>query len=62
MLQLFSHIYDGRHVELPFVEFRTIRDLTVEQDRPAPITLDGDLDTSQTASIEVLPAALRLFA
>jgi YegS/Rv2252/BmrU family lipid kinase len=62
MLQLFSRIYDGRHVELPFVEVRTVCNLTVEQDRPAPITLDGDLGTSQRASIEVLPAALRLFA
>ncbi len=62
MLQLYSRIHDGRHVHLPFVEFRTVRQLTVEQDQPGPLTLDGDLYAARTATIEVLPAALRLFA
>ena len=62
MLQLFSRIYDGSHVHLPFVEFRTVRHLTVEQNQPGSLTLDGELYAARTATIEVLPAALRLFA
>ena len=62
MLQLFHHIYDGRHIDLPFVEFWTVSRLTVEQDRAGPLTLDGDLFTAQAVTLEVLPSALRLFA
>jgi diacylglycerol kinase (ATP) len=62
MLQLFSRIYSGRHVELPFVEFRRVRRLTVERNQAGPLMLDGDLLTARSASVEVLPSALRIFA
>ena len=62
MLQLFSRVFDGSHVELPFVEYRQISSLELSSPGHEPLNIDGELKGHLPIRVEMLPAALRIFA
>jgi len=53
-------IQKGRHLQLPFVKCRRIRELTVESDAPLLFHMDGEAHTADRLQVSVLPAALRI--
>ncbi len=62
MLQLFSRIFDGTHVDLPFVEYRLVGTLELSSPGCEPLNLDGELKRHLPIRVEMVPAALRIFA
>lgn len=62
MLELFQRIDDGSHAGLPFVEWRTASRLSIAAGQAGPVTLDGDVRIARSISIEMLPAAVQVFA
>jgi YegS/Rv2252/BmrU family lipid kinase len=57
---LLPRLFKGTHVELPEVHVMRTRTLRVESDRPFVIYADGDPIGRTPATIEVLPAALKV--
>jgi YegS/Rv2252/BmrU family lipid kinase len=62
MLQLFRRVYDGSHLALPFVEHHQVRTLSLQSPGCEQLNIDGELKGHLPIGVEVLPAALRLFA
>ncbi|MGI8978818.1 MAG: diacylglycerol/lipid kinase family protein [Pirellulaceae bacterium] len=62
MLQLFRRVFDGSHVDLPFVEYRQVATLELSSPGCEPLNLDGELKRNLPIRVEIVPAALRLFA
>jgi diacylglycerol kinase (ATP) len=62
MLQLFSRVFDGSHVDLPFVEYRQVAALELSSAEREPLNIDGELKRNLPIRVEVIPAALRIFA
>ena len=53
-------VFKGTHVELPEVHVMRTRRVRVETDRPFDVYADGDPIGRTPATIEVLPAAIRV--
>jgi diacylglycerol kinase (ATP) len=62
MLQLFSRVFDGSHVDLPFVEYRQVTTLELSSPGCEPLNIDGELKRNLPIRVEMVPAALRIFA
>ncbi len=62
MLELFSRVFDGSHVDLPFVEYRQVGALELSSPGCERLNLDGELKRNLPIRVEMVPAALRLFA
>ena len=62
MLQLFSRVFDGSHVNLPFVEYRQVTMMELSSPGCEPLNIDGELKRNLPIRVEMVPAALRLFA
>jgi diacylglycerol kinase (ATP) len=62
MLQLFSRVFDGSHVSMPCVEYRQVSTLELSSPGREPLNIDGELKRNLPVRVEMLPAALRLFA
>jgi YegS/Rv2252/BmrU family lipid kinase len=62
MLQLFSRVYGGTHVELPFVEYHQVAKLELSSPGKEPLNIDGELKGHLPIRVEMLPAPLRIFA
>jgi YegS/Rv2252/BmrU family lipid kinase len=62
MLQLFSRVFDGSHVNLPFVEYRQVTTLELSSPGCEPLNIDGELKRNLPIRVEMVPAALRIFA
>jgi diacylglycerol kinase (ATP) len=50
----------GRHLDLPFVQCRRVRELTIEDEIPLCYHMDGDVQEARYLQIAVLPAAVRI--
>lgn len=50
----------GRHLELPFIRCRRIREMTIEGDKPLCFHMDGDVQAAGSLRISVLPGAVRI--
>ena len=61
MLQLFSRVFDGSHVEMPCVEYRQVSRLELSSPGREPLNIDGELKRRLPIRVEMVPAALRLF-
>jgi YegS/Rv2252/BmrU family lipid kinase len=59
MAKLFSRVFSGTHIGLPFVEYRQVRSFAVSE-AGGPLNLDGELAGSAPFSAAAVPAALRL--
>jgi YegS/Rv2252/BmrU family lipid kinase len=62
MLQLFSRVHAGTHLDLPFVEYRQVGRMELSSPGCEPLNLDGELKRHLPIRVEVVPAALRIFA
>jgi diacylglycerol kinase (ATP) len=62
MLRLLSRVFDGSHISMSCVEHHRVRTLAIEPEGRGPLILDGELLGSTPVAVEVLPAALRVFA
>ena len=62
MLELFSRVFDGSHVDLPFVEYRQVGALELSSPGREPLNLDGELKRNLPIRVEMVPAGLRIFA
>jgi len=64
LLKMFQLVKTGSHLELPFVEYHQVSRMIVRSAQPVYVNLDGDLTTEacQEFHLEVLPAALTVFA
>ena len=62
MLQLFSRVFDGSHVDLPFVEYRQVATLELSSLGCEPLNIDGELKRHLPIRVQMVPAALRIFA
>ena len=59
MIQFFQRVFDGSHLQLPFVEFRQVRKLQIDADA-SPLNLDGEVEGASPFIAEVIPQALRV--
>lgn len=59
MLQVFRRVFNGSHVELPFVEYRQVRSFAIEA-AEAALNLDGEVKCSSPFAAEVIPQAIRV--
>ena len=59
-LALFPRVFKGTHVDVEFVESRRGRSVTFSASRPFALYADGDPITDLPATIEMLPAAVRV--
>lgn len=50
----------GRHLDLPFVHCRRVRELSIESDKPLCFHMDGDVQEARSLRISVLPGAVRI--
>jgi diacylglycerol kinase (ATP) len=62
MLRLFQRVFDGSHLTLDCVEYHQVQSFRIETPGREPLNLDGELKGSSPVSVDLLPAALRLFA
>lgn len=60
LVRLFSSIFSGRHVNLPFVEYWQVRSFAIAE-AEGQLNLDGELAGAAPFSATAVPAALWLF-
>lgn len=61
MLKIFTRVYDGSHLALPYVEYHQVRSFALESAGHEPLNLDGEMKGTTPVVAEVLPAALQVF-
>ena len=59
MLQLFCRVFDGSHLELPFVEYRQVRTFGIDSGE-SKLNLDGEVKGTSPFTAEVIPRAMRV--
>jgi len=62
MLQMFTKVFDGSHLDLEFVEYHQVRSFAIESETHDAMDLDGEMKGHTPMTAEVLPAALCMFA
>jgi len=62
MLKLFHRVFDGSHLSLPGVEYHQVRSFSIEPVGIDGLNLDGELKGTTPVSVEMMPAALQVFA
>jgi YegS/Rv2252/BmrU family lipid kinase len=62
MVKLFSRVFDGSHLSLGRVEYHQVRSFAVESQDDRPLDLDGEVSGTSPVRVEMMPAALRVFA
>lgn len=62
LLQLFRKVFDGSHVDLPFVQCHQVRRFALEHDDQRPLNLDGESVGQAPFAVEMVQGALRIFA
>ncbi|AEV84655.1 putative lipid kinase yegS-like protein [Actinoplanes sp. SE50] len=60
MIGALAALRHGRHLGLPGITTRTVREITVAANRPLPVYADGEFLGTGPVTIRVRPAALRL--
>jgi YegS/Rv2252/BmrU family lipid kinase len=61
LLKVFRKVFDGSHLSLPRVSCHQVRSFMIDCERPEPLDLDGEIKGSAPLSVEIMPAALRVF-
>lgn len=62
LLKMLRKVYDGSHLSLPCVEYRQVSRFKIEHDDQFPLNLDGEALGHAPFAVEMMPAALSLFA
>ena len=61
MLKMFTKVFDGSHLALPFVEYYQVRTFGIEPEHEDCLNLDGEVKVAGAVSAEMMPAELRVF-
>ena len=61
LIAFFRKAFRGAHLSLPFVSYRQARFLAIEQTQKESLDIDGEIEGTAPAQIQVLPSALRVF-
>jgi YegS/Rv2252/BmrU family lipid kinase len=61
MLRMFRRVFDGSHLSVGCVEYHQVRFLGIESDRVGGLNLDGEQMGATPVTVDVMPAALRVF-
>jgi diacylglycerol kinase (ATP) len=61
ILKLFKKVFDGSHLSLPCVEYHQVHSFSIEHEGIDCLNIDGELKGSTPVSVDVIPAALRVF-
>ena len=59
LLQVFRRVFDGSHLELPFVEYRQVSSFSMDA-APSQLNLDGEIKGSSPFEAKVIPRAIRV--
>lgn len=62
MLNLFSKVFDGSHIQLECVEYHQVRSFEIRTEGKDLMNLDGEMKGLSPIAAEVLPSALSVFA
>ena len=62
MLSMFAKVFHGTHVRLGCVGIHQVRSFAIETGAGDVLNIDGELKSTTPARVEVVPAALRVFA
>lgn len=62
MLQLFSRVFDGSHIDMSCVDYRQVGNFELASPSCEGLNIDGELKRNLPIRVEMVPAALRLFA
>jgi len=62
MLRLLRHVFSGRHVKLPEVEYFKASSVRLETDVPLDVYADGEFVCHTPVQVSVVPKALRIIA
>jgi diacylglycerol kinase (ATP) len=62
MLSVFVKVFDGSHTSLACVAIHQVRSFAIEPDAAGMLNVDGELKATTPVGVEVIPAALRVFA
>ena len=60
MLSLFLRVFNGSHLDLPFVEYSQASSIGISYNENAGLTIDGERTSSTSVSVKVIPAALSI--
>jgi len=60
MIRLFTSVFQGRHLELPGVEYHQVKSFELA-DAIGPLNLDGELSGSPPIAVKVIPQGLRMW-
>lgn len=61
MFRLFTKIFNGSHVDMPWVETYQVRSSSILSDGREPLDLDGEIKGTTPVSIHMIPKAVRFF-
>ena len=61
MIRLFHKVFDGSHVDLPFVEYHQVQSFQLETINHNPLNLDGDVTATSPVQVETVSEALQVF-
>ena len=62
MLKFFAKVFDGSHLSLDYVEYHQVHSFAIESVSRDPLDLDGEIKGTTPVHVEMIPAALQLFA
>ena len=57
---VFKRVYDGTHIELPFVETIQVENFSINPSNVSVYNIDGDIVKSKNAFVRVIPEAINL--
>jgi YegS/Rv2252/BmrU family lipid kinase len=60
MLQLFTRIFRGTHVEMDCVDVRQVRSLVIDSKQSDQLNIDGELKNASPCRVDVVPKAIRV--
>jgi diacylglycerol kinase (ATP) len=60
ILRSLPTLFDGSHLELPFVSSRQARRIDFEVDGPLQVSIDGDVVSMRPTYLDVLPGAIQV--
>ena len=62
MLRLFWKVFSGSHLSLSYVEYHQVRSFAIESAGHEVLDLDGEIKGTAPVQVQMLPAALQVFA
>jgi diacylglycerol kinase (ATP) len=61
LLRMLPRLYDGTHIEHPLASRRAVRHVEFNSSTPVDVMIDGEVDTLECRSLDILPAAVEIY-